>query len=154
MELRICAAWPSKVGLPLPIGSSVAVEDEAAGICCGGAGWLPPAADVSARAEPAVAVEAAPVEVAPADPARAAATPAAAPSTPAPPAVRAVTAVPTMATAVLPTSPLTMRFAMKGMTAIAREYTMLAMPIRIAPSRRSEERRVGKECRSRWSPYH
>src|SRR5256886_16031156 len=24
----------------------------------------------------------------------------------------------------------------------------------IAPKRRSEERRVGKECRSRWSPYH
>src|SRR5256885_8735541 len=23
-----------------------------------------------------------------------------------------------------------------------------------SPSRRSEERRVGKECRSRWSPYH
>ena len=23
-----------------------------------------------------------------------------------------------------------------------------------APSDRSEERRVGKECRSRWSPYH
>src|SRR2546430_7693546 len=22
------------------------------------------------------------------------------------------------------------------------------------PRRRSEERRVGKECRSRWSPYH
>src|SRR2546427_10199155 len=22
------------------------------------------------------------------------------------------------------------------------------------PKRRSEERRVGKECRSRWSPYH
>ena len=22
------------------------------------------------------------------------------------------------------------------------------------PSSRSEERRVGKECRSRWSPYH
>ena len=22
------------------------------------------------------------------------------------------------------------------------------------PFRRSEERRVGKECRSRWSPYH
>ena len=22
------------------------------------------------------------------------------------------------------------------------------------PSERSEERRVGKECRSRWSPYH
>ena len=24
----------------------------------------------------------------------------------------------------------------------------------IGPSGRSEERRVGKECRSRWSPYH
>ena len=23
-----------------------------------------------------------------------------------------------------------------------------------APTVRSEERRVGKECRSRWSPYH
>src|SRR2546430_16710676 len=23
-----------------------------------------------------------------------------------------------------------------------------------SPARRSEERRVGKECRSRWSPYH
>ena len=22
------------------------------------------------------------------------------------------------------------------------------------PTQRSEERRVGKECRSRWSPYH
>ena len=25
---------------------------------------------------------------------------------------------------------------------------------KIIPFRRSEERRVGKECRSRWSPYH
>ena len=24
----------------------------------------------------------------------------------------------------------------------------------VAKSKRSEERRVGKECRSRWSPYH
>ena len=24
----------------------------------------------------------------------------------------------------------------------------------LVPSQRSEERRVGKECRSRWSPYH
>ena len=24
----------------------------------------------------------------------------------------------------------------------------------ISPQPRSEERRVGKECRSRWSPYH
>ena len=29
--------------------------------------------------------------------------------------------------------------------------TMLGIIIGIA---RSEERRVGKECRSRWSPYH
>jgi len=28
-------------------------------------------------------------------------------------------------------------------------YAVLARPVR-----RSEERRVGKECRSRWSPYH
>src|SRR5260370_36754440 len=26
--------------------------------------------------------------------------------------------------------------------------------VSIAVSERSEERRVGKECRSRWSPYH
>ena len=25
---------------------------------------------------------------------------------------------------------------------------------RVAAIKRSEERRVGKECRSRWSPYH
>src|SRR5256885_10649330 len=25
---------------------------------------------------------------------------------------------------------------------------------RVATEKRSEERRVGKECRSRWSPYH
>ena len=24
----------------------------------------------------------------------------------------------------------------------------------VVPKQRSEERRVGKECRSRWSPYH
>ena len=26
--------------------------------------------------------------------------------------------------------------------------------IKLNPRSRSEERRVGKECRSRWSPYH
>ena len=29
---------------------------------------------------------------------------------------------------------------------IARKYNLIVL--------RSEERRVGKECRSRWSPYH
>src|SRR5712675_397575 len=32
-------------------------------------------------------------------------------------------------------------------------YVFLLRPSRAA-SPRSEERRVGKECRSRWSPYH
>ena len=40
----------------------------------------------------------------------------------------------------------------------AREYPDLDVTTRRAMSlgrhRRSEERRVGKECRSRWSPYH
>src|ERR1035437_9460450 len=27
-------------------------------------------------------------------------------------------------------------------------------PLCLIPRHRSEERRVGKECRSRWSPYH
>src|SRR5256885_13268974 len=27
-------------------------------------------------------------------------------------------------------------------------------PVEVSPLSRSEERRVGKECRSRWSPYH
>src|SRR3712207_9249514 len=30
-------------------------------------------------------------------------------------------------------------------------YEQIAVPIEVV---RSEERRVGKECRSRWSPYH
>ena len=30
----------------------------------------------------------------------------------------------------------------------------LAPLFRISLAERSEERRVGKECRSRWSPYH
>src|SRR3712207_7584191 len=29
-----------------------------------------------------------------------------------------------------------------------------AVQLRGGPAERSEERRVGKECRSRWSPYH
>ena len=28
------------------------------------------------------------------------------------------------------------------------------VPMLVASAERSEERRVGKECRSRWSPYH
>ena len=34
------------------------------------------------------------------------------------------------------------------------EFTFEAAEIEECVKRRSEERRVGKECRSRWSPYH
>src|SRR2546425_13080761 len=36
----------------------------------------------------------------------------------------------------------------------ACEYRLIASVIRKQAHKRSEERRVGKECRSRWSPYH
>ena len=38
-----------------------------------------------------------------------------------------------------------------------KKYTTISIPTPLAEKikkRRSEERRVGKECRSRWSPYH
>ena len=31
---------------------------------------------------------------------------------------------------------------------------LLGLALRLRSGGRSEERRVGKECRSRWSPYH
>src|SRR5256884_5077348 len=34
------------------------------------------------------------------------------------------------------------------------EWIMETRPINRTDYARSEERRVGKECRSRWSPYH
>ena len=34
------------------------------------------------------------------------------------------------------------------------EYTQILEAIEKGHQVRSEERRVGKECRSRWSPYH
>src|SRR5256885_12822804 len=38
---------------------------------------------------------------------------------------------------------------------VAQLYTRAVEPTVTRPRReRSEERRVGKECRSRWSPYH
>src|SRR3712207_9239073 len=41
--------------------------------------------------------------------------------------------------------------AMKPLTKLARQ---IVSPATIPTLVRSEERRVGKECRSRWSPYH
>src|SRR5258707_9812079 len=40
-----------------------------------------------------------------------------------------------------------LRVVSSGLKAACREYDYVARM-------RSEERRVGKECRSRWSPYH
>ena len=37
---------------------------------------------------------------------------------------------------------------------IAGTYTAMHTEVDVFPDLRSEERRVGKECRSRWSPYH
>ena len=34
------------------------------------------------------------------------------------------------------------------------DYPVYAEKVARAVAARSEERRVGKECRSRWSPYH
>ena len=43
----------------------------------------------------------------------------------------------------------------KIIDAILRGQDVLGiMPTGAGKSIRSEERRVGKECRSRWSPYH
>src|SRR3989475_12129478 len=36
----------------------------------------------------------------------------------------------------------------------AGQVFTLAELAALSPANRSEERRVGKECRSRWSPYH
>ena len=35
-----------------------------------------------------------------------------------------------------------------------REFTPIGRWLKASQLDRSEERRVGKECRSRWSPYH
>ena len=45
-------------------------------------------------------------------------------------------------------------FAIVGESGCGKSVTSLSI-LRLIPSPpRSEERRVGKECRSRWSPYH
>src|SRR3712207_9129011 len=41
----------------------------------------------------------------------------------------------------------------RGMLALSTPFSRAAAD-RLAELDRSEERRVGKECRSRWSPYH
>ena len=42
-----------------------------------------------------------------------------------------------------------------GVQSVAVSLLTNSMGVEYEPDkRRSEERRVGKECRSRWSPYH
>ena len=41
-----------------------------------------------------------------------------------------------------------------GIGIIIASHGKFAEGIHQSGSMRSEERRVGKECRSRWSPYH
>ena len=39
-------------------------------------------------------------------------------------------------------------------TLVLENMGLIGSIVRRFAGRRSEERRVGKECRSRWSPYH
>ena len=41
-----------------------------------------------------------------------------------------------------------------SLTLDSREFTLYEKVANLLERERSEERRVGKECRSRWSPYH
>ena len=47
-----------------------------------------------------------------------------------------------------------LRFGERQLPRMADRCATLALPKGEAVPGRSEERRVGKECRSRWSPYH
>src|SRR2546429_6715830 len=46
------------------------------------------------------------------------------------------------------------RFFRSRHSATQKDSHVAANALRHKPRTRSEERRVGKECRSRWSPYH
>ena len=46
------------------------------------------------------------------------------------------------------------RIAVKMIEEAERTGKLLPGGTIVEPTSRSEERRVGKECRSRWSPYH
>src|SRR3712207_679984 len=43
---------------------------------------------------------------------------------------------------------------MAGAGEVAKKAGLLETDVVVTTASRSEERRVGKECRSRWSPYH
>src|SRR2546430_14137766 len=51
-------------------------------------------------------------------------------------------------------SPLSTLVGRRELVRTVHVYTGLFLPVPIVAGLRSEEGRVGKECRSRWSPYH
>src|SRR5260221_14788500 len=46
------------------------------------------------------------------------------------------------------------RSALRSAVMQGSTFTAYSQLVKKSVGRRSEERRVGKECRSRWSPYH
>src|SRR5687767_2412147 len=61
-------------------------------------------------------------------------------------------------TCALPISSMAVTSSFLGRAPVSRSPFRNMVGVPVAPtfsaSARSEERRVGKECRSRWSPYH
>ena len=45
-------------------------------------------------------------------------------------------------------------YGLLGKNGAGKSTLLYLMSGLLTPKNRSEERRVGKECRSRWSPYH
>ena len=45
-------------------------------------------------------------------------------------------------------------YGLLGPNGAGKSTTLKMLTGMMKPTARSEERRVGKECRSRWSPYH
>ena len=54
----------------------------------------------------------------------------------------------------LPTSQISSKQAQRVAKLNLKNIILRTLGIKADPTTRSEERRVGKECRSRWSPYH
>src|SRR5258707_11320819 len=52
------------------------------------------------------------------------------------------------------TPPRDLPISLSSMSGISKETPCPLSPAVVMVTLRSEERRVGKECRSRWSPYH
>src|SRR3712207_8993174 len=64
-------------------------------------------------------------------------------------------ALPISRRATVPVQVHSARLTGRSLRHLPTAYCLLPTAVRRPPSaNRSEERRVGKECRSRWSPYH